>query len=255
MKEALGWCLRHTISIVVLVFILVGVVYRQAIFGINDNSVESVERNPTDQVAMQEAEAPEPPFSDTQAVEDFSDKSAEDESNPSGRGEADRSNNQVLAESEQVAEFDKQVSEENPYQFREQAHLSEQASNVMHGVSPEGISRARQAYWMGDEAAAIELYLSLIKRFPDAHEPYGELGNILLKQDRADEAFLQYERAIFVLRQSGDVENAEHLINSLERIDSERAGLLRDEKRIPDSPVIGGGVQDNKNTDLSVKVE
>jgi hypothetical protein len=73
------------------------------------------------------------------------------------------------------------------------------------------LQAARQAYWNGDPEDAERRYRALMTVQPESPAAYGELGNLLLLQDREAEARELFARAAALLAANGDDDVAEEL--------------------------------------------
>ncbi|MET0015344.1 MAG: hypothetical protein ABW085_09330 [Sedimenticola sp.] len=285
MKEALRWCLQHTVILVAAVFILVGIIYRQAIFGIGaEDSVVQQPESPqiadhpvqiaepagesggpeseavlkeqvdpaevaagtveqddpavdapvTDQVEktvagddtgnmapLVEQAAPAGVIQETKTPDTAGEPAASSPVGASGQADADGDDKPVIGTLPSAIEQDALAFNFRPPQ-------------EPRGQQPEGddpaaatIEQARQAYWTGNEDAAIDLYRDLIKSDSENPDPYGELGNILLKQGMKDEAFWAFGQAVMLHKRAGSLQTAMELLGALEQVDQERSEKIR----------------------------
>ncbi|MET0083756.1 MAG: hypothetical protein ABW079_12120 [Sedimenticola sp.] len=285
MKEALRWCLQHTVILVAAVFILVGIIYRQAIFGVGtEDSVvqqaespqiadqpvqiaepagesggpesEAVLKEPvdpaevaagtveqddpavdapvTDRVektvagddtestaALAEQGAPEGVIQETKTPDTAGEPAASSPVGASGQADADGDDKPVIGTLPSAIEQDALAFNFRPPQ--------EPRGELAEGDDPAAatIEQARQAYWTGNEDAAIDLYRDLIKSDSENPDPYGELGNILLKQGMKDEAFWAFGQAVMLHKRAGSLQTAMELLGALEQVDQERSEKIR----------------------------
>jgi hypothetical protein len=91
-----------------------------------------------------------------------------------------------------------------PGGFRPIAPAEPAVPPAQAGKSPdELLQAARQAYWTGDPEAAERLYRELMVVRPGSPAAYGELGNLLLMQERGAEARELLSRAAALLAANG----------------------------------------------------
>ncbi|MES9844214.1 MAG: hypothetical protein ABW162_14345 [Candidatus Sedimenticola sp. PURPLELP] len=237
MKQALSWCLQHTVVLVIVLFILVGIIYRQAIFGLGVDD-KSAEAAPAGDVAvelstiqeMKPGSIPEDPVVSS-AVDTITD--AADTRGPAETVDADK----IMISEAPVTDVEppqEAAAVELPSAIVEDAsgfNYRPSVEPVSDGsgddTSQISIEQARQAYWSGNESAAIDLYRDVIRA--DAANPgaHGELGNILLKQGRMDDAFAEFELAVMLYKSAGNNDGADELLNALEQVDQQRSETIR----------------------------
>ncbi|MES9958491.1 MAG: hypothetical protein ABW086_15715 [Sedimenticola sp.] len=285
MKEALRWCLQHTVILVAAVFILVGIIYRQAIFGIGtEDAVAQQAESPQiadqpEQIAQPVGESGGPeseavlkeqvdpagvtagtveqgdpavgtPVTD-QAEEAVAGDDTEntaplvEQATPAGviqetktpdtAGEPAASSPVEVSGQADAGGDDKPVIGTLPSAIEQDAlAFNFRPPQEPRGQQPEDddpaavtIEQARQAYWTGNEDAAIDLYRDLIKSDSENPDPYGELGNILLKQGMKDEAFWAFGQAVMLHKRAGSLQAAMELLGALEQVDQERSEKIR----------------------------
>ena len=88
------------------------------------------------------------------------------------------------------------------------------------------LDKARGLLWEGALDRAGQEYEALVRQYPDMPEPVSELGNLLLQQNRAEEARRAYEKAIVILRRQQRDNEAIGLIQFISRYNRDLADSL-----------------------------
>ena len=88
------------------------------------------------------------------------------------------------------------------------------------------LDQARQHYWRRDLPAAEQAYRRLTESHPEHAEVWGELGNLFFNQNEMVQATDAYYRAIELLIQQGDVEQARQLLGAMYQLDADKANEL-----------------------------
>lgn len=88
------------------------------------------------------------------------------------------------------------------------------------------IQQARRAFWNGEFEAAEAAYMTLISRYPEDADAFGELGNLYQSMGKTDRALDAYYEAAVRLKASGDTEKLKEISNVLAREGDERVKNL-----------------------------
>lgn len=128
------------------------------------------------------------------------------------------------AEELEIRQSDQKVGKELPSALEEDAFAfsfrsPEAKSDADGDLEKLSIEQARRAYWSGNETVAMDLYHDLIVLEPAHPDAHGELGNILLKQGRANEAFEAFEQAVKLHMRAGNQQVVEDLLMALDKVD------------------------------------
>jgi len=207
MKIVLGWCLRHPVILVVCLFFFIAIVYRQAIFKLDDGQ----------------------PIVGDKAASSGLVVVGNDQGVPtSGGGAASttasaRSDDQLptlRSATESPAVNTEEVDPTVEWRFRPNQKQPELPTPALDAL----LQQARRAYWSGDEVRAISLYQAVIEQYPANPQPHGELANIYFKQGVLDLAVAHYQQALDLLQHAGDSGQAQALYRAIER---ELPGKLR----------------------------
>ncbi len=78
------------------------------------------------------------------------------------------------------------------------------------------IQQARRAFWNGDFEGAETAYVTLISKYPDDADAFGELGNLYQSMGKPAEALDAYYAAAVRLRASGKREKLSEVIDLLD---------------------------------------
>ena len=97
------------------------------------------------------------------------------------------------------------------------------------------LNQARQHYWRRDMPAAEQAYRRLTESHPERAELWGELGNLFFSQNERVQATDAYYRAIELLIQQGDAEQARQLLGAMYQLDAEKANELETRLRLAGS--------------------
>jgi len=88
------------------------------------------------------------------------------------------------------------------------------------------LDKARAAFWMKNFAQSEQLYIDLIKHFPESGNLFGELGNVYYAQGRMAQAAVVWSESIVRLARQNKLRHAKFTLDMLWRIDPHRARLL-----------------------------
>jgi hypothetical protein len=97
------------------------------------------------------------------------------------------------------------------------------------------LDQARQHYWRRDMPAAEQAYRRLTESHPERAELWGELGNLFFSQNERVQATDAYYRAIELLIEQGDAEQARQLLGAMYQLDAEKANELETRLRLAGS--------------------
>ena len=95
-------------------------------------------------------------------------------------------------------------------------------------IAPMGpaLSQARAAFWVRDYARSEQLYIDLIRHFPDSGSLFGELGNVYYAQGQMAQAAVVWSESIVRLARQNKLKHAKFSLDRLWRIDPRRARML-----------------------------
>ncbi len=88
------------------------------------------------------------------------------------------------------------------------------------------INQARESFWSGDYARAIQWYRELIRQRDADPDLYGELGNVYYAQGQWSEAAEAYYQAAERLLRRGQISRATYLKRVIRGLDPEKAKQL-----------------------------
>ena len=114
-----------------------------------------------------------------------------------------------------------------PEPVQEPVEASAQAAPQQHPLTLW--QQARSAVWQGDLDAAVSRYQELIAIEPDNYDAYGEMGNVLLAQSKAEAAAEAYAMAARLIYRSGNREIAYRVADIVLQLDPRQAEGLRRE--------------------------
>ena len=210
--------MRHVLLIVVAGFVLVGLIYREEIFCLEDEKPEAEAITATEPDRQIQPPIPEQKIEpEPQMKASGSDVIIEARApGPEVQSTADETTSEIVgSEPEQTVAQDPSgqslIEEEaDAYSFRPEAGAASDTAEL-----EMLIQKARAAYWRGDEEAAIDYYRQLIKASPADPDAHGELGNVLLKQGKRADAVGEYRRAISLLVERGESHLAAAFMNTV----------------------------------------
>jgi TolA-binding protein len=257
MKSPLIFLLRHTVLLVVALFILIGIIYRQEIFGIGETSGDAatVDEQPSaaaengqqtggsgglepgQVVAPSGATAPpDSPVNNQQTSSSMviSPPSApvETESEPGQEQPGDGSSvaKQDQPEHRSTAEAIHENEAQPPNPATETAvEVAASPGDSDPETRAQILNNARQAYWEGDSASAETYYKALIERLPSDADAHGELGDLYFAKGDLAHAAVEYEDAARLFFAAGNKQEASKLIDVLRRFAPELAEGLQQE--------------------------
>ncbi|NNJ93073.1 MAG: tetratricopeptide repeat protein, partial [Gammaproteobacteria bacterium] len=189
MRKLLHWIACHNVLLVLLAFLVVAVVFREALFGIKESLPPENEANEHKPVVSTQAGAqksqPEKAFKQPESI---------------------------ATESAVIqAETADDIQQREQYDFRPEKELP--VENVAY---EDLLQKARKAYWNDQLDSAKKFYLAYIEQDPSNPDGYGELGNLLSTLGELDEAAEMYRQAADLLQQQGKAEQATQLQEVLE---------------------------------------
>lgn len=221
MKGLLGWCFRHPVIVVVFLFCLIAVLYRQAIFNLQEHQQPSSQ---APAVINESVEAGEVSGLKTPAIIDNPVETGEvasgmDKAEPKSTTAAKNDLSDTASVTSSTSDVPSLVEIEAVeaaagMHFRPETEPDEEQGQSFDHY----IQQARMAYWSGDELGAIKKYQELSLKYPANPVPYGEMANVYFKQGKVDQAVVLYQKTINLLAQSGTQEQAEKLYRLLERV-------------------------------------
>jgi tetratricopeptide (TPR) repeat protein len=184
MKKLLHWIACHTVSLVLLVFLVVAFVFRQPLFGIQTVPGENpvTEKSPVSATLITQF-----PQSAPKPVEEIQAETASD------------------------------IQQREQYNFRPSEDLPAEETAAGQ-VNADLLQKARKAYWNDQLDSAQKLYKAYIDLDPSNPDGYGELGNLLSTLGELDEAAKMYRQAADLLMQQGETEEATQLHKVLDSI-------------------------------------
>ena len=195
MKKLLHWVVCHNVLLVLLVFLVVAVIFREPLFGIKASKFES-DISETNSVV---------------SVQEIPEKTQPEQSQP------ESTSKQPVPDPVESPVIKAETADE--IQLREQYEFRPPEELVVEAVVDEGLlQQARKAYWNDQLDSAKKLYLAYIELDPTNPDGYGELGNLLSTMGELDEAAEMYRQAADLLSQQGKAEEAEQLLKVLDSI-------------------------------------
>ena len=247
MRRIINWFACHSVVAVLFVFLVVAVIFRDALFGISPVEVSPVGVSQADD----SADAPAQVQSGQSEVAE--EASAPMPESPMSVPESEDSpeTGQVLSEPEQIVpepvavvseqevveasvelvrQPEELISEEvvsEPVQSAEIADSNEtdpafrpenESPASEEQLKMDLLQKARRAYWNDQLNKPKSLYLAYIDLDQENPDGYGELGNLLGTAGELDEAARMYGRAAELLMQQNRHEEAEQLRQVLDSI-------------------------------------
>jgi len=207
MKKLLHWIACHNVLVVLLVFLIIAIIFREPLFGIKSSS-------------SQQGAIEEPVASVSENTEKKQPEKKQPEKTPSEKTleQSEPSIVEPRAGSESLpqtinAETADDIQQREQYDFRPPDALP-----VEDVKNEDLLQQARKAYWNEQLDLAQKFYLAYIEQDPENPDGYGELGNLLSTLGELDEAAKMYQQAADLLIKQGKPEQAEPLLEVLESI-------------------------------------
>jgi tetratricopeptide (TPR) repeat protein len=204
MMQLLQFVLRHLVLALLLLYALIGFMYRQAIFNLSVTAPQTSPALPA---------TPQPGHPEVVSVPTVA-------PNPDPLSVVPPAVPPAKPEQAGI------VPAESAYHFRPEADLPGPPPVPVPDY-PALLAKVRALVTEGDLKAGEASYRDLIDRYPDNPEPYGELGNLYLQlqdQDKAAEAYLQAGLRIDPKEQPGRIAG---LLKALEQLAPDKADQLR----------------------------
>ena len=228
MKRILNWLLCHSVAIVVLLFVLVAILFKAQIFGLDSDSTAIESSPPLHPLAGVSATSGEPAATVEQSAEEVAQASqvpvtVEIQENVSvPESNVEEQGAQAVTEMPKIQTFPEEakdkpekIIEENDYQFRPKELEAMDELPVQQSL----LQQARQAYWNDDLEKSRNLYKAYIELNPENPDGYGELGNLLSTLGDLNLASQMYQKAADLLIKQDQPEQAAKLLQVLDSIE------------------------------------
>ncbi len=225
--QLLNWLACHLVALGFLTFLVLAVVFRDALFGLSTATV-TVPRTPPAVVTGDNAAQPRQEVAAAERQEPVE---------TSDRG-ADSAGDQPVS----TAGFRPLTAEEREAARKPLGSGSLAGKTAPTGKSPSRLrpldedeirlpadallKRARTAFWDGRPEKAEALYLRYLQMRPDDANGFGELGNLYQSMGRTQDALDAYYEAGVRLRAEGDRKQLARVIEWLEKAGDPRAEIL-----------------------------
>jgi len=202
MKKLLHWIACHNVLVVLLVFLIIAIIFREPLFGIKSSSSQ--------QGAIEEPVASVSENTEKKQPEKTPSEKTLEQSEPSIV--EPRAGSESLPQTINAETAD-DIQQREQYDFRPPDALP-----VEDVKNEDLLQQARKAYWNEQLDLAQKFYLAYIEQDPENPDGYGELGNLLSTLGELDEAAKMYQQAADLLIKQGKPEQAEPLLEVLESI-------------------------------------
>jgi len=202
MKKLLHWIACHNVLVVLLVFLIIAIIFREPLFGIKSSSSQHG--------AIEEPVASVSENTEKKQPEKTPSEKTLEQSEPSIV--EPRAGSESLPQTINAETAD-DIQQREQYDFRPPDALP-----VEDVKNEDLLQQARKAYWNEQLDLAQKFYLAYIEQDPENPDGYGELGNLLSTLGELDEAAKMYQQAADLLIKQGKPEQAEPLLEVLESI-------------------------------------